>query len=159
MGGCENSEVYAFGNYSTRDVAIQFFWRNPNSLPNVFNQGPDRFVLDLTPDMSGNCPLAGTPEAIPVPSRFFPTQEQYDANELALAALAADPDCFVFNEIYPNGFRPDYGGEIEDWSTVAGFRGENDDGFRYDFSASYGTNDITYFMANTINPKVRAIPT
>jgi iron complex outermembrane receptor protein len=150
----ESSELYGFGNYSVRDAAIQFFWRNPNSLPNVYNQGPNRFVLDLTPDMSGNCPTAGSPNAIPVPNRFFPTQEEFDANEIALAGLAADPNCFAFNEIYPNGFRPDYGADIEDWSTVVGFRGERDSGVRYDFSAAYGRNDIDYFISNTLNPSL-----
>jgi iron complex outermembrane receptor protein len=150
----QESELYAFGNYSRREAAIEFFWRNPNSLQNIYTQGSERFVLDLTSDMSGNCPLAGTADALPVPDRWFPTQQEYDANELALAALAADPDCFSFTELYPNGFRPDYGADIDDLSTIIGFRGDRAGGFRYDFSAAYGSNEIDYFMANTLNPSL-----
>ena len=150
----DNSELYAFGNYAQRDVAIEFFWRNPNFLANVYNRGGDRLVLDLTPDLSGNCPTAGTASALPVPDRWNPTQAEYDANESALAALATDPDCWTFHEIYPNSFRPNYGADIQDWSTVVGFRGDREDGFRYDVSASYGTSDVAYFISETMNPSL-----
>ena len=145
------SELYAFGNYSQRDVSTEFFWRNPNSATNVYSRASNRLVLDLTSDLSGNCPTAGTPSGLPVPSMFFPTQAQYDANEAALAALAADPDCWTVNELFPNGYRPDYGADIADWSTVVGYRGERNSGFRYDFSAGYGTSDVAYSISNTVN--------
>lgn len=146
-----NSEIYAFGNYATRNLRTEFFWRNPNSLTNIFTVGPDRLVFDLTADGSGNCPTAGTPGAIPHPNFFFPTQAEYDADLINLAALAADPDCWTVNEIYPAGYRPDYGAEIVDYSFFTGLRGEIASGFRYDFSASYGVNDISYQLSNTIN--------
>jgi len=147
----ENSELYAFANVADRTVVSEFFWRNQNQLGNIYTSGPDRLVFDLTADDSGNCPLAGSANAIPHPDRFFPTQAEYDADLVALAALEADPDCWVVNEIYPNGYRPNFGAEIVDWSTVIGYRGERDSGFRYDASASYGVSDVKYLISNTLN--------
>jgi iron complex outermembrane receptor protein len=147
----KNSEIYAFGNYAERDVELEFFWRNPNDESGIFVDWPNRLVFDLTSDGSGNCPVASSPNAIPVPDFFFPTQAEYDADLIALAALEADPDCWVVNEIYPGGYRPDYGAGISDRSTVLGFRGERNNGFRYDLSASYGTSDARYTLSNSIN--------
>ena len=152
----EDSELYAFGNFVDKDVEIEFFWRNPNALTNTYTQGRprNRAVFDVTPDGTGNCPQAGGPNGIPVPDQLAPTQAEVDANAAALAALAADPNCWTVNEIYPSGFRPDYGADITDFSTVIGFRGQRDSGFRYDFSAAYGESDVDFRISNTLNPSL-----
>ncbi len=154
-----SSELYAFGNYSTRRVTGGFFWRNPNAFsPGVFHDnsgafGGDRLVFDLTPDGTGNCPLAGSPDAIPTPFAI-PTQAELDADAAALDLLRGDPNCWTPLELYPNGFRPDFSGDVDDYAAVLGFRGDRDGGLRYDISASYGTSDVTYRLTGSLNPSM-----
>ncbi len=134
-------EAYAFGNYSERQVEGGFFFRNPNTRGSVNSNdgGATLLVGDLTTDGSGACPVITVTNNVPDP--------------VALAAVAADPDCFVFNELLPGGFTPRFGGDLEDKSVVAGIRGEIPfgNGLRYDISYTYGRNDVDFFINNTIN--------
>ena len=150
IGIRENVEFYGFGNYSERDVELEFIWRNPNRPGGIYRSGGDRLVFDLTADGSGLCPQAGTPNAIPAPPIFL-TQAEYDADVVALDALAADPDCWVVNEFYPSSYKPFFGAKITDASAVIGVRGELDNGLLYDVSASYGMNGLDYSIRDTIN--------
>lgn len=52
----------------------------------------------------------------------------------------------------PAGYTPFLDGEQEDYSLVLGARGEFDNGLLYDFSVSYGRNELEYYLNNTINP-------
>ena len=141
------SEAYAFGNYAEREVEGGFFFRNPNTRPAIFD-GPVLAdgthtikVADLSADgMSGNCPVVRIVDNAPDPA--------------ALAAVAADPNCFAFNERFPGGFTPQFGGVMTDYSFALGTRGETAGGWFYDLSAVFGENSIDFFMKNTINPQL-----
>ena len=132
-----NSEVYMFGNYASKETEGGFYFRNPDTRGGVFvpagGDGENRLVGDVTGDMSGNCPL------VPVADRD------------ALNAVIANPNCFVYNEIFPGGFTPSFGGKTVDFSTVAGLRGNLESGLTYDVGASYGYSDSDFFIANTVN--------
>jgi len=54
--------------------------------------------------------------------------------------------------VLTGGFTPFLIGDQTDFSTVVGVRGEFDNGMRYDFSGSYGTNIMDYTLHNTISP-------
>ncbi|MBB3062681.1 TonB-dependent receptor plug domain-containing protein [Microbulbifer rhizosphaerae] len=146
------AEAYAFGNYASKTVDGGFYYRNPNTRPGVYglkivhNEGQpdeyvtyDRLVADLTGDMSGGCPVAGTPTGL----------DSQDAE--GLAAVMADPNCFVFNEMFPGGFTPRFGGDVVDLAGVAGVRGEMDSGWGYDISVGVGRNEVEFFIYNTVN--------
>lgn len=137
----EALEVYAFGNYAERQAEGGFFFRNPNTRAGVFSNtdGASLLVGDLTADGTGNCPV------IPI------TNNVPDAN--GLAQVSADPDCFAFNEIFPGGFTPRFGGDLQDQSIVFGLKGEISlgSGVFYDVSYTYGQNDVDFFINNTIN--------
>lgn len=134
-------EAYAFGNYAERQVEGGFFFRNPTTRGAVFSNdsGATLLVGDLTADGSGMCPTITITNSVPDP--------------VALGLVSADPDCFVFNELFPGGFTPRFGGDLEDKSVVAGIRGEIPfgNGLRYDVSYTYGRNDADFFINNTIN--------
>ena len=148
-----NSRVYAFGNYAERRVEGGFFFRNPNTRGGVFRGDP---LEDGTPTIRV-ADLSGTGHGCPA----------------VLANPAADytnmslPDhCFIFNERFPGGFTPRFGGVVEDWSITFGLRGELSgfglallDGWHYDASASFGQNSVSFFMHNTINPQLAAMRT
>jgi len=55
---------------------------------------------------------------------------------------------------FPVGFTPFLDGEQTDLSTVSGLRGEFSGGTTYDFSVGYGSNELDYFLNNTLNPSL-----
>ena len=138
----DNLELYAFGNYAEREVEGGFFFRNPIDRGGVFSNdgGETLLVGDLTEDGSGACPTVAVTDLVPDPVAF---QQVLD-----------DPDCFVFNELFPGGFTPRFGGEVTDFSFVAGVRGgiplAGSELF-YDVSFTRGENEADFFIRNTIN--------
>ncbi len=56
--------------------------------------------------------------------------------------------------LYPAGFTPQFSGEVSDYAVYGGMRGERENGFTYDLSASYGNDRIDYRIANTLNPSL-----
>ena len=131
----DKQAFYAFGNYASKRTEGGFYFRNPNTRGGVFSndKGETRLVGDLTEDGTGNCPEVPTGDAA------------------ALAAVIADPNCFVFNERFPGGFTPRFGGETEDAALVAGVRGTLDSSLHYDISAGLGYSDVDFFIFNTVN--------
>ena len=136
----DTTEAYAFGNYASKSVEGGFYFRNPNTRAAVFSPGTDddgnqlRLVGDETSDLSGNCP----------------TDLMVD-DDAGLAAVIADPNCFVFNGEYPGGFTPTFGADTEDFSLVAGARGTAENGLAWDVSGGIGYNDADFFIFNTVN--------
>ncbi len=135
-------EFYAFGNWAQRTAEGGFFFRNPHTRSGVF-AGPDGTVkvADLSADgMSGDCPT------IPVVNNV--------ADAAAIAAVAANPNCFSFIERFPGGFTPQFGGDVKDFSLALGLRGTLANDWFYDVSAVFGRNEVEHFMHNTINPQL-----
>lgn len=137
-------QAYAFGNYATKTVDGGFYFRNPNTRGGVFSRTDEdgtlyRLAADLTP---GATPCAVTPV-------YLPSTTTTDT--AGLQALIDDPECFVFNEIFPGGFTPRFGGNVTDISGTAGVRDNDGEGWDWDVSFSAGLNDVDYFIYNTVN--------
>ena len=62
-----------------------------------------------------------------------------------------DPNCFTFQEMFPGGFTPQFGGEASDASLVVGLRGHTHGGLLWDVSGSFGQNAVDFFIDNTVN--------
>ena len=143
-----NSRLYAFGNYAERKVEGGFFFRNPNTRGGIFDGGENLLVADLSDDRRGCPPIAKNPAA-----------------DYATALAGLPAHCFAFNERFPGGFTPRFGGYVQDWSIAFGLRGEVEsayallNGWYYDASASFGHNSVDFFMHNTINPQLAAMRT
>lgn len=139
----ESTEIYAFGNYGKREIDGGFFYRNPNTRAAVFSNdgGATLLVGDANPDNGIDCPTVAITGNVPDPAAL--------ASISAGGALASE--CFAFNEWFPGGFTPRFGGEIVDTSLVAGVKGDFGGGLRYDFSAGYGSSDVQYLIYNTVN--------
>ena len=60
---------------------------------------------------------------------------------------------FSWGDTYPLGFTPRLEGHGTDFSSVVGIKGENLAGYgvNYDFSASYGSNYLHYYLKNSLN--------
>lgn len=152
----DNKEAYAFGNFAKKEVDGGFYFRNPNTRSAVFattneNNEAIRLVADLTPDNTGNCPTLLIPDA-----SAADYEDQLAADNAALAELSANPDCFVFNELFPGGFTPRFGGTMTDIAGTAGVRQTSDNGWNWDVSVSAGLNDADFFIANTVNASLGA---
>jgi iron complex outermembrane receptor protein len=155
----DSQELYLFGNYAERKTTGGFFFRNPNSRGGVFTTDYDdptlgeisiRAIMDTNlrgeSGVTSNCPRLISPGGTPT---------DQDAVDVDRAALAALPDnCIVANNLYPGGYTPSFGGELEDISVVAGIRGEMANGLFYDFSANLGRNESAYNIVNTWNPSL-----
>ena len=135
----DSVEFYGHGNYVQKEVEGGFYFRNPNNRGAVYSAdgGQTLLIGDLTPNDGVGCPVVTITNNVPDPT--------------ALAQVFGDPNCFSFQELFPGGFTPRFGGEVEDYAIVAGFRGEWDNGLRWDISAGLGYNDVDFFINNTVN--------
>ncbi|WP_412973167.1 TonB-dependent receptor plug domain-containing protein [Glaciecola sp. MF2-115] len=165
----DDKEFYMFGNYSERDVRGGFYYRNPTTRPGVYG-GIVRNV-DGTPmyrpgddDPTGQAAWDAATPTILVGSLDGLAQQlncpvvEIGANGLpdptALGQLSA-ANCFAHNLNIPEGFTPNFGGNITDTSLTIGTKGEIKEGFAegwfYDVSGSVGRNESQYFIYNTLN--------
>jgi iron complex outermembrane receptor protein len=62
----------------------------------------------------------------------------------------ASDEAFLIQDIYPDGFTPKIHADIDDWSLLAGFKGELSD-WEYDVSLVSGDNSVGYNNTNTAN--------
>lgn len=143
IGGSSNyKQLYLFGNWAQRDVDGSFYYRNPNTRTSVFINPNDgtRLFFDMTNNNTGNCPT--------------PTIPGSAGDAQALAAVSANANCFSFNERFPGGFTPRFGGRVTDGSIAAGMRGsldKNEAELTYDISMVVGRNNIDYELRNSVN--------
>ena len=139
----ENLHAYAYGGYGTRTAEGGFYFRSPatgSARGGVFRTGDRRAIGDLDPDDDVDC--AAHPE---LPSLDAPKSEVD-----AFIAMTSG-DCFMFNELFPGGFTPRFGADIEDYSLFVGVQGGQSDGFNWDASFSVAHSQADYFIYNTIN--------
>ena len=141
----DDEQAYAFGNLGTKEVDGGFFFRNPNTRGGVFSgdRGATLLIGDVLDardgilDGSANCPVVRIVNDVPDP--------------VALRQVFDDPDCFSFQEMFPGGFTPQFGGNVFDASVVGGLRGRTESGISWDASTSFGKNLVDFFIYNTVN--------
>lgn len=123
-----SDELYFFGNYGVSDQSDDFNYRRPVSI----SVGGQNFGLSWQPvylDTTG-----ATYNGSPV----------YDGSGRT----------FQLGDRYPGGYTPRFKNHMTDLSAVVGYRGEMDNGLKYDLSASYGQSRIQYSMTESINPSM-----
>jgi len=135
-------QLYLFGNWAQRDVDGSFFYRNPNTRASIFTNPTNgtRLFFDMTNNNTGNCPT--------------PTVPGSTGDTEALDAVSSNPNCFAFNERFPGGFTPRFGGRINDVSIATGLRGslyKDEAELTYDFSLVIGSNRTDYELHNSVN--------
>ncbi|MEL7450590.1 MAG: TonB-dependent receptor [Pseudomonadota bacterium] len=135
----DSAEFYGHANYAGKTVDGGFYFRNPNTRGSVYSSdgGATLLIGDLTPNDGVGCPTVTITDNVPDPT--------------ALGQVSNDPNCFSFQEIFPGGFTPRFGGDVVDYSIVGGLRGELDNGLRWDASFGYGFNEVDFFINNTVN--------
>jgi len=133
----DHAKLYAFANYASKDSDGGFYYRNPNTRGGVYSNdgGITRLVGDTTPGTGTTCPTITIGSA---------------GEAAAIAAVRADATCFIFNEMFPGGFTPRFGGEVQDSSFAIGAKGDIGK-LGYDVSFNTGRNQIDFHIRNTIN--------
>ena len=135
-------QFYGHTNYASKKVTGGFFFRNPNTRGGVFSADGGRTlligdVLAARGEGGANCPTVTITNDVPDPD--------------ALGRVFADPNCFSFQERFPGGFTPKFGGDATDVSVVGGLRGFTTSGVVWDASFSVGTHETDLFITNTVN--------
>ena len=143
----DNNYLYSYGNYLSKKVDGGFYYRNPNTRSGVYKttnaDGQDILLVgDLTTDRSAGCP-----EVRVTGGGLVHAEDRGKWNQ-----ILGDDNCFTLQKLLPGGFTPRFGGDVEDVSLVAGVEGETGSGeLRWDLSASYGKNEVDFFIYNTVN--------
>ncbi|MEP7350240.1 MAG: TonB-dependent receptor [Sphingorhabdus sp.] len=75
----------------------------------------------------------------------------YYLDQLPNGNRDANGRTFNFTQMFPNGFTPIFSGKVDDVAGTIGYRGKRGD-LDYDLSATYGQNQLRYFLDNTVNP-------
>ena len=164
----DDKEFYMFGNYSERDVRGGFYYRNPTTRPGVYggivrNVGGTAGYRPGDDDPTGQAAWDAAPATILVGSLDGLSQQLNcpvvelsngipDATALGQLAGA---NCFAHNLNIPEGFTPNFGGNITDTSLTIGTKGELKSGFAegwfYDVSGSVGRSESQFLIYNTLN--------
>ncbi|GGF72198.1 ligand-gated channel [Alteromonas lipolytica] len=143
-------QFYAFALGTRREMEGEFYYRNPQRRQGVFVSAPTSAQNLLIADLDGvghglECPVIAV-------------TEQNVLNNEAFLQIAADTplgqNCFAFNEWFPGGFTPRFGGTVKDATFYLGNRGELVNDWQYDVSAGVGYSSIRYYIHNTINPSL-----
>ncbi|MCY7296034.1 TonB-dependent receptor plug domain-containing protein [Alteromonas sp. a30] len=160
-----NSEAYLFGNYATRDVDGGFYYRNPHTRGGVYDGGflsEDTNGDGVVSEGEGSAlllvgDLDGVGTGVECPFVRITDNNVLDDADYGLisdGSTAVGQNCFAFNELFPGGFTPRFGGTVEDMSLVFGTRGVLDNEVSYDISFSFGENEVDFSIRNTVNPSL-----
>jgi iron complex outermembrane receptor protein len=138
-------QLYGHANFVSKKVTGGFYYRNPNTRGGVYSQdggetlliGDVRDARDGVLDGSSNCPVVRVIDNRPDPG--------------PLARVLSDPNCFSYQELFAGGFTPQFGGDVRDYSAVVGIRGQTESRLSWGASAGYGSNEVQFFILNTVN--------
>lgn len=147
------SQFYSFATAARREINGGFYFRNPQTREGVFsrtnpNTGGRRLIV---------ADLDGLDNGIACPSITLSNDNVLDnANYQLIADNSTElgANCFAFNEWFPGGFTPRFGGTITDASIAMGVKQELSAGWAMDISAALGYSDIEYVISNTVNPSL-----
>ena len=148
----DTAEFYSFGSFAKRKVDGGFYYRNPTNRGGV-NRGIPGETIKVA-DLRDN----PDPATVPVVRLIPAANGALVPDPVALAEVEASPDFFTFNEKFPGGFTPQFGGYINDMSWASGVRGELENWWKYDLSAVFGRHETQFYMHRTINPQTIVHP-
>jgi len=147
------SSLYSFVTAAQRDLTGGFYFRNPQTREGVFSRtdnttGERRLIV---------ADLDGLDNGLSCPSILLSDDNVLQDPNFALIAdneTQLGSNCFAFNEWFPGGFTPQFGGTITDGSIAFGIKRELPHGWAMDASATLGYSDIKYRISQTVNPSL-----
>lgn len=148
----DDKEAYMFGNWAEREVEGGFYYRHPHNRDGVFAGGTndDGDPLLLVGDLDGVGVGVSCPQ-VPIGNNVL---EQPEYQQIADNSTDVGANCFAFNEMFPGGFTPRFGGIVNDASLVLGTKGFTANDWAYDVSVGLGYSRVEYLISNTVNPSL-----
>jgi iron complex outermembrane recepter protein len=144
-----DNEAYMFTNWADREIEGGFYYRNPHTRGGVFsNDGGETLLVG---------DLDGIGQGIECPGVSITDGNVLDDADYAIIAdnsTAVGANCWAFNEMFPGGFTPRFGGIVTDASIVMGTKGYTESEWHYDISIGMGYSQIEYKIKNTLNPSL-----
>lgn len=137
----DSLDFYLFGNYADRETDGGFYYRNPTTRGGVYSNDGGQTLLVGSPS-GRSCPVIPLRNAA---GALIPYAT------VAAQVQALPGDCFSFLRLFTGGFTPRFGGEMRDLGLTGGVKGSFAGDWYWDFSASFGRNEIDFFMYNTVN--------
>jgi iron complex outermembrane receptor protein len=138
----ENTEIYFFGNAASSKMDESFNFRS-----SLVGTRPFEDTAGVIHDLGGRSffqhPYYGTP--CPADNPTCPAD-----------GYVLDDNTFFMSSLYPAGFTPRFVGETKQAYATLGFRGEAQNGLKYDISASDSRNKLTLSMHDSISPSFGA---
>ncbi|MBU3022355.1 TonB-dependent receptor [Aestuariibacter sp. A3R04] len=142
---------YSFATAARREVSGGFYYRHPQLRLGVFldpnSPSSQLLVADLDGEGQGvTCPT------VPIVDDNILDDPAYllIADEYSDVGL----NCFSFNEWFPGGFTPRFGGVIKDGAFFSGIRGALNDDWIFDLSGSIGYSNVRFNLEDTVNPSL-----
>ena len=149
----ELDEFYLFANLAQRQIEGGFYFRNPQTRRGVYDAGPDNNGIShlLVADIDGLNQGISCPQVSLLDDNVLD-----DANYALIAdnSTALGQNCFAFNELFPGGFTPQFGGIMSDGAIVSGLKGQTQSNWAYDLSVGLGYSEIDYSITQTVNPSL-----
>jgi iron complex outermembrane receptor protein len=125
-----------------RETDGGFYYRDPTSRGGVYSNDGGQTLLVGSPSGNTTCPTIALRNAA---GNLIPYAT------VAAQVTALPGDCFSFLEVFTGGFTPRFGGKMRDTGLTGGLKGTWASDWYWDLSASYGRNEIDFFMYNTVN--------
>lgn len=147
------NELYLFSSFSQRQIESGFYFRHPQMRKGVYESEADSNGVShlLIAD------LDGLNQGLNCPAVMLIDNNVLDDPNYALIADNSTPvgkNCFAFNELFPGGFTPQFGGIIQDATLVTGLKGQILGNWFYDLSLGLGYSEIDYRITQTVNPSL-----
>lgn len=148
----DNTEIYAFGNFSRQHMGEPFNYRP--AFPSPYRSGASGAGATLNGSTRDNFGVFNT-----LDFTYATYETSYGtaaANQYSYLLLDGGNGGFDAKNIMPNGYTPWYEMDSQDLGSYGGIRGEFDNGLTYDLWGSVGRNRIDNYISNTLNPSLGA---
>lgn len=151
-------ELYGNANYMKAEVISDFFYRQP-----VLADPADQIAIPAR----GTLQIDNDADGLPDDASAAQVQAIIDAGgdpDDYLTADAGSPSGYVLRNpihtLFPGGYNPDFGADLQDIGVVVGLRGDVTDTLSWDARVRYGENEVDYTLESSINPSLgRLSPT
>jgi iron complex outermembrane recepter protein len=148
----EAIELYGQAGYSDNETLSDFFYRNPVLPPSAGVAGRSTLIVDLNGDF--------IPDAAPQALVDDITAAGLNPSDYLTADAGSASGFVLLNPIhtlFPGGYNPDFGADLQDISVVAGIRGDIAGGLlwdAWDLRVRWAEAEAEYTLSDTINPSL-----
>jgi len=151
----ENLEIYGNASYMSNETRSGFFYRGPVLDPSAGIAARSTLQTDSDGDF--------LPDPAPQSLIDSIVGDGLDPADYLVADAGSASGYVLRNPIYtlfPGGYNPTFGANIDDMAFVFGARGEMSSGMSYDIRGRFAENEVSYLISDTINPSLgRLSPT